>query len=221
MPPSRVRLFVQRFICWARRDHRACLARGIVLLIATFFVPPVAGQVIELDPPQEIEVDESRLIVTFEDSVSLQMAQEIAVAAGGEIAEVLFRPVTLWALFHTPPSPDPLLALRADERAGQVSVLPPAAAVGVWVTRSDGSRVMADFNTHALRVSFEPGTPAEEARAIVQSHFPQLDVRVERAPNELVVRLPEESEAVVSTIEGDPRVRYVTYFSVDQPASEE
>lgn len=192
--------------------------RAIILLTAaTISSSPARAQVIEFEAPSEIVVDESRLIVTFADTVAIEQATRVVRQAGGEVVEVNFAQAIVWGLFAAPPDPDSLLALRADVRVRALSVMPPSAAGDVWVTRGDGERVMADFSTHALRADLTSNVAAEDAVAIVRAYFPNLPLRVERYPNELVVRLPENGGDVASTLEADPSVRYVTYFSLDEP----
>ncbi|HEX7070072.1 MAG TPA: hypothetical protein VF190_04675, partial [Rhodothermales bacterium] len=197
-----------------RLAHAASLG---LLLIATLVAVPARSQVIEFEAPEQIVVDESRLIVTFADTVDLDRARAIVEGAGGTVADTLFRPVLVWALFETPPAVDPLLALRSDRRVTRVSVLPPSASTNVWVTTSKGIRLLGDFSTHALKVELPPQTDAADATAIVHAYFPEELVRVERYPNELVVHLPDDGDAVATAIEATPGVSYVTYFSLDEP----
>jgi hypothetical protein len=190
-------------------------------MIAAIPAPRAEAQVIEFEAPAQIVVDESRLIVTFADTVDVRQAHAIVESAGGSVADTLFRPVLVWALFEAPPEVDPLLALRADERVHSVSVLPPSASTNVWVTTPEGIRLLGDFSTHALRVELPPETDASDATTIVHAYFPEQVVRVERYANELVVHLPSEGESIVDAIEATPGVRYVTYFSLDEPVPSE
>ena len=201
----------------AESKRTLCLSIGIWVAAASVVAGAARAQVIEFEPPTEIVIDESRLIVTFADGVGVERAREIVAGAGGEVERDNFRAPVAWALFDAIPEAEPILALRNDDRIQSLSVLPPAAAGGVWVTLPDGERVVASFSTHALRVEMPPATAEEDATAVVATYFPDLPVRVEKYPNELIVRLPEESDDVVAAIEAHPDVQYVTYVSADVP----
>ena len=182
----------------------------------SLWAPIGFAQVIEFEAPEEIVVDESRIVVTFVDTVDVDTARAIVREAGGRVSAETFRSVTVWALFDAPPDPQPLLALYRDPRPSRVIVYPPSASGGTWVTLDDGERVMADFSTHALRVDLAPSTSEEDAASVVHAYFPELVVRIERFPNELTVELPENGSAVATVIEENPLVKYITYFSITE-----
>lgn len=196
----------------------------LLLLLAAFLVLPqtARGQIIEFEPPAQIEVDTTRVIVTFADTVEVQEAREVVESVGASVESINYGPVLAWGLFFAMPDPERVLALRRDERPDEVAVLPPSAAIGTWITLDDGQRVMADFNTHALRASFPPMTGSDKVLAVIHTYLPDLPVRVERSPNEVVVALPEVGgEGVVEELEANPLVEYVTYFNLYDPFGDE
>lgn len=191
------------------------------LLVTLIAVHDSAAQVIEFEPPVQIEVDTSRLIVTFQDTVDIERARRVVEEVGATITSEHPGHVVAWALFFTIPEIDPVLALRSDERVETAELLPPSASHGIWVELEDGSRAVGDFTTHALRASFATSRDAAEVETIVHTYLPDVALRVERLPNELVVELPDEGEVAAEQLEANPLVQYVTYFSLDDPLIDE
>lgn len=195
----------------------------IGLLAALACPGPGWAQVIEFDPPEEITIDTSRLIVTFSDTVRSGDAEAAVAPLGVTVLTRVFEPVIVWGLTQDLPEVDALVAMREDARVLGLQVRPPSAAGGTWAVGKDGSPVMADFGTHAIRVTFPPWIDQDVAIAVVRGYLPEPPLRAEKYPNELTVALPEDGdeEAIVDALESNPLVQYVTYFSLDQPAIDE
>ena len=205
------------------------MPRLLLCLTLLFVATAAQAQVVEFDPPTQVELDPERLVITFFDRVSPEVATQFVDSLGYAIDSVSFHPITAFLVAGDSLSTSQREALQANKAVlgveqinmgvrGEENLETLRAELkkhGETLPFPDLTETWADNAPIHIYLRLAPTLTDAEANAILGILDNARVEMVTRRPNELFIRVGVGEDAVaVALLESSPLVKYVAYAGV-------